>query len=29
VFYLLMSRLRRKKPAPARQRITPLKAHGA
>ncbi len=29
VIYLLMSRLRRKKPAPARQRITPLKAHGA
>ena len=30
VIYLLMSRLRRKKPAtPAHQRITPLKAHGA
>jgi multidrug efflux pump len=30
VIYLLMSRLRRKKPAtPAPQRITPLKAHGA
>ena len=26
---LLMSRLRRKKPVPARQRITPRKAHGA
>ena len=30
VIYLLMSKLRRKKPAtPARERITPLKAHGA